>query len=56
MLTKTDQLDPDRVDEKAAEIIKRLEWKDPWFAISSVARQGLDKLVGRIMTHLEEVD
>jgi GTPase len=56
VLTKTDQLDPEQVDSKAVEIVNRLEWQGPWFAISSVARQGLDELVGRIMTHLERSD
>ncbi len=56
VLTKTDQLDPEQVDEKAADVVERLDWNGPWFAISSVARQGLDELVGRIMTHLERVD
>ena len=55
VLTKTDQLDSQDLDQITTDIIQRLDWQGPWFAISSVARQGLDKLVGRIMVHLEEV-
>ncbi|MCH8477367.1 MAG: GTPase ObgE [Wenzhouxiangella sp.] len=55
LLTKTDQVDPDALDEIVADIIERLAWKGPWFAISAVARRGLDELVGRIMVHIESV-
>jgi len=53
VLTKTDQLAPDQVKDRCAEIIDRLEWSAPWFAISAVARSGLDSLLGQIMTRLE---
>jgi GTPase len=53
VLTKTDQLDPEQAAEQIQDIIQRLDWQGPWFAISAVARQGLDELVGRIMVHVE---
>jgi len=53
VITKTDQLDPEAADAACREIIADLDWQGPWFAISAVARQGLDELVGRIMTHME---
>jgi GTPase len=53
ILTKTDQLDPDQADAIINGIIERLDWQAPWFAISAVARRGLDKLVGQIMVHIE---
>jgi len=53
VITKTDQLDPEAADAACQEIIADLDWQGPWFAISAVARQGLDELVGRIMTHME---
>ena len=56
VLTKTDQVDESGLDALVAELVKRLDWDGPWFAISSVARRGLDPLVGRIMEHLETVE
>ncbi len=55
VLTKTDQVDPDELDSIVADIVARLDWQGPWFAISAVARRGLDELVGRIMVHIESV-
>jgi GTPase len=53
ILTKIDQLDPDDVELRSRDIIDRLGWQSPWFAVSSVARVGLDRLVGEIMVHVE---
>lgn len=53
VLTKTDQLDPERADAVIAEVIAGLDWQGPWFAISAVARRGLERLTGAIMTELE---
>ncbi|QOC23619.1 GTPase ObgE [Wenzhouxiangella sp. AB-CW3] len=53
LLTKTDQLDSEEIDQRSRDIIERLGWESPWFAISSVARVGLNRLVGEIMTHIE---
>ncbi|MGY6587002.1 MAG: Obg family GTPase CgtA [Wenzhouxiangella sp.] len=56
VLTKTDQLDPDEVEARVQEILTRLEWQGSWFAISAVARQGLESLVGRIMVQVEATE
>lgn len=53
VLTKTDLVEPGELDERAGEIVARLEWSGPWFAISAVAGKGLRELTGEIMTHLE---
>ncbi len=53
VLTKIDQLGADDVEARSRDIIDRLEWQSPWFAVSSVARVGLDRLVGEIMVHIE---
>ncbi|TVQ38883.1 MAG: GTPase ObgE [Wenzhouxiangella sp.] len=55
VLTKTDQVDPEELDRIVADVVARLEWQGPWFAISAVARRGLNELVGRIMVHIESV-
>ncbi|NBD95644.1 MAG: GTPase ObgE [Gammaproteobacteria bacterium] len=54
VLTKTDQLDDELTRETASEIIEALEWRAPWYTISSVAHRGLDRLTGDVMNYLEE--
>jgi len=53
VLTKTDQLDAAQRQDTAAGIVARLDWQAPWYAISAVARDGLERLVGDVMNHLE---
>ncbi|NDY96901.1 Obg family GTPase CgtA [Wenzhouxiangella limi] len=55
VLTKTDQVGEDELDALIDRIVGGLNCQGPWFAISSVARRGLEPLVGRIMEHLERV-
>ncbi len=54
VLTKIDQLDDELASDTAAEIIAKLDWRAPWYAVSSVARKGLDKLSWDVMNYLEE--
>lgn len=54
VLTKIDQLDDELVRDTAAEIIEKLDWRAPWYAVSSVARKGLDRLSWDVMNYLEE--
>lgn len=54
VLTKIDQLDDELARDTAAEIIEQLDWRAPWYAISSVARKGLDRLNWDVMNYLEE--
>jgi GTP-binding protein len=54
VLTKTDQLDEALVRDTVAEIVDRLDWRAPWYAVSSVARRGLDSLTGDVMNYLEQ--
>jgi len=53
VLTKIDQLDPDIRDPSAREIVQRLEWTAPWFAISAVSGDGLKELISAIARELE---
>jgi GTP-binding protein len=55
VLTKTDQVDEAELEALTTDVVSRLGWEAPWFAISAVARNGLTPLVGRIMEHLERV-
>jgi GTPase len=54
VLTKTDQLDPADVEKRSHDIVDRLGWQSPTFAVSSVAQVGLNRLVGQIMSHIEQ--
>lgn len=54
VLTKIDQLDDELVRDTAADVIEKLDWRAPWYAVSSVARKGLDKLSGDVMNYLEQ--
>jgi GTP-binding protein len=53
VLTKIDQLDPDQAEAVVADVVERLDWPGPWFAVSAVARRGLERLTGSIMSELE---
>ncbi len=54
VLTKIDQLDDELAGDAAVEIIDQLDWRAPWYAISSVARKGLDRLTGDVMNYIEQ--
>lgn len=54
VLTKTDQVDPQILKSRIDDVITRLDWQAPWFAISAVARVGLTELSGAIMEHIEK--
>ncbi len=54
VLTKSDLVDPDVMDDLRQDVVERLGWSGPVFVISAVARQGLEPLVGAIMEYLEE--
>ncbi len=54
VLTKTDQVDPETLQSRIDDVIARLDWQAPWFAVSAVARVGLTELAGAIMEHIEK--
>lgn len=54
VLTKIDQLDEELARDTAAGIIDKLDWRSPWYAVSSVARKGLGRLAGDVMSCLEQ--
>jgi GTP-binding protein len=53
VLTKIDQVEPATLKARLDDIVGRLEWAGPWFAVSAVARVGLTELSGAIMSHIE---
>ncbi|HEY2346688.1 MAG TPA: GTPase ObgE [Xanthomonadaceae bacterium] len=40
VLNKADLLLPEEAEERAAEIVRRLEWKAPWFLVSAIGHEG----------------
>ncbi len=54
VLTKTDQVSAETLDDRISEVINGLKWQAPWFAVSAVARSGLTELAGAIMGHIEK--
>lgn len=55
VLNKLDSMnDPDERRARVKDIVKRLKWKDPVFEISALTREGCEKLVGEIYTHIDK--
>lgn len=55
VFTKADLLDPEEADSVARRVVDTLEWKAPWFVISSVTRSGTDKLMQSVGRALDEM-
>ena len=55
VFTKSDILGQDEAEEIAGRVVKELDWKTPWFIISSVARSGTDELVQSVGRALDEM-
>lgn len=53
VLNKTDLLSEDEVEERAAEIVKALDWQGPVYQISALQGNARDTLVYDIMQYLE---
>ena len=54
VFTKSDTLQAEEAQRRCAAVIEAVQWKQPWFLISSVAREGLDDLTRTIMNKLED--
>ncbi len=48
VITKIDQLAGNEREQTAAEIVERLDWQAPWFAISAVSSEGLKPLISAV--------
>lgn len=53
VVTKIDQLPEDRRTAEAERLVADLGWTAPWFAISAVSGQGVERLTGAIGRHLQ---
>ncbi len=54
VLNKTDLVPEDELEERCAEIVRRLRWKGTTFRSSGATGQGTKALVQAVMRHLEE--
>lgn len=55
VLNKIDALPADEVKKICAQVIKRLKWKGPVFAISAVTGEGLSELKTAVMRFLDQL-
>jgi GTP-binding protein len=55
VFTKADIMDSAEAKEIVEHVLEELDWKEPWFLISSVTRQGTDDLVQNIGRALDEM-
>jgi GTP-binding protein len=53
VLTKIDLLDPAELAERQGALIEAIGWQGPVFAISSISRAGLERLVAALAARLE---
>lgn len=53
VVTKIDQLPEDRRSAEAERVVADLQWIAPWFAISAVSGQGVERLTGAIGRHFQ---
>jgi GTP-binding protein len=53
VLTKTDLLPPSERDGRCREIVGKLSWESPYFAISAATSDGTEALINAIAEHLD---
>jgi GTP-binding protein len=56
VLTKADLLEPEAARQRAQEIVAGLDWKEPWYLVSSATRSGTKELMQDIMVALSGLD
>jgi GTP-binding protein len=54
VLNKLDMVPVDERERRVADVVKRLRWKGPVFAVSALTRSGLDPLVQAAYRHVRE--
>jgi GTPase len=55
VLNKIDRLAPESVEERCRTIVTELQWNGPVFRISAIKGDGVKKLMGAVMTFIEEL-
>lgn len=54
VMNKGDLLDPETRDRRAREIVEALDWKEPWFVVSAIGREGTWPVVLRIQQFFDD--
>jgi GTP-binding protein len=54
VLNKGDLLDDEERAARAAEIIEKLDWKEPWFVVSAIGREGTWPIMLRIQQFFDD--
>jgi GTP-binding protein len=54
VLNKGDLLDDEQRAQRAAEIIGKLEWKEPWFVVSAIGREGTWPIMLKIQQFFDD--
>lgn len=54
VLNKADLLLPEEAAERAAQIVRDLDWKAPWFAVSAIAREGTREVCLKVQHFFDE--
>jgi GTP-binding protein len=54
VLTKGDLLDDEERAARAADIVARLDWKEPWFVVSAIGREGTWPIMLRIQQFFDD--
>ncbi|MEO7743912.1 MAG: Obg family GTPase CgtA [Usitatibacter sp.] len=53
VMNKADLLDPAEAKKRAASLVKKLRWKEPWFVISGIRAEGTKEVTYAVMALLE---
>jgi GTP-binding protein len=52
VLNKLDMVPPEERDKRVKDFVKRFKWKGPVYAVSALAREGLDTLLKAVFEHV----
>jgi GTPase len=52
VFNKLDMVPEEEREARVKDYVRRLRWKGPWFAISALARDGLQPLLEKIQNHV----
>ncbi len=53
LFTKSDLMLPEEADQQIAETLQRLDWQAPWYRMSALSREGLERVCQDVMVHLD---
>jgi GTP-binding protein len=54
VLNKGDLLDDEEQAQRAAEIVSALDWKEPWFVVSAIGREGTWPIMLKIQQFFDD--